>query len=101
MEVLEKQQPRVTATASSGSSYHGAGFFRPSSRLFAAFSTQSVRSGRTFGYYGREEVDVLLAISKNPSRIAAYNRITEGKTGKNGEADSSEVRLFPGTRTVQ
>lgn len=78
-----------TTRAVTGSRY--AAGFRPSLGLLTAFSKQSVRSGRTLGYYGREEVDVLSAISKNPSRIAAYNRITEGKTGKNGEKPSSEV----------
>lgn len=64
------------------------------SRSFsAAFSRQSVRSGETLGYYGREEVDVLSAISKNPSRIAAYNRITEGKTGNKENGPSPEVIL--------
>lgn len=56
-----------------------------------AFSAQSVRSGATLGYYGREEVNVLSAISKNPSRIAVYNRITEVKQGNNGGENSPEV----------
>ncbi|CAB1099994.1 unnamed protein product [Ectocarpus sp. CCAP 1310/34] len=58
-----------------------------------AFSEQSVRSGATLGYYGREEVKVLSAISKNPSRIAVYNRITEEKQG-NGE-NSPEIAVAP------
>eukprot|EP00752_Nemacystus_decipiens_P017245 g15449.t1 len=54
----------------------------PSFSMSTAFSKQSVRSGETLGYYGREEIRVLSAISKNPTRIAAYNRITEGKGNK-------------------
>lgn len=49
--------------------------------LSEAFSAQSVRFGATLGYYGREEIDALFLISKNPSRVAAYNRIIEGKDG--------------------
>lgn len=59
--------------------------------MTGAFSAQSVRSGATLGYYGREEVNVLSAISKNPSRIAVYNRITEVQQGNNGGENSSEV----------
>ncbi|CAM9618439.1 unnamed protein product [Ectocarpus sp. 12 AP-2014] len=60
-----------------------------------AFSAQSVRSGATLGYYGRDEVNVLSAISKNPSRIAVYNRITEGKQGNNGGEKSPEIAVAP------
>lgn len=90
--------PTTTSAVSSGShvaAAAAAAALRPSSRLSTAFSTHSVRSGATLGYYGREEVDVLSAISKNPSRIAAYNRITEGKRGKDGDTQpSSEVGVF-------
>lgn len=63
------------------------------SKLSEAFSPQSVRWGATLGYYGREEVDALFAISKNPSRVAAYNRIIEGKDGgREGENVNPEVQ---------
>lgn len=92
-EGLEKRPRAATAsgTTRAASCSRYAAKVRVSPRMCSAFSTHSVRSGRTLGYYGREEVDVLSAISKNPSRIAAYNRITEGKTGKNGEKPCSEV----------
>ena len=61
-------------------------------KMTTAFSRQSVRSGVTLGYYGREEMDVLTAISKNPSRIAAYTRITEGKRGSEDDGACPEVR---------
>ncbi|CBJ25790.1 conserved unknown protein [Ectocarpus siliculosus] len=60
-----------------------------------AFSAQSVRSGATLGYYGREELNVLSAISKNPSRIAVYNRVTEAKQGNNGGENSPEIAVAP------
>ncbi|CAM9670037.1 unnamed protein product [Ectocarpus fasciculatus] len=63
--------------------------------MTGAFSAQSVRSGATLGYYGREEVNMLSAISKNPSRIAVYNRITEVKEGHNGGEDSPEITVAP------
>lgn len=83
-----------TTRAVSCTSSHvaGAGAGNPSLSMSTAFSRQSVRSGETLGYYGREEVSVLSAISKNPSRIAAYNRITEGKTGQREDGPSPEVR---------
>lgn len=65
------------------------------SRLSTAFSPQSVRWGATLGYYGREEVETLFSISKNPSRVAAYNRIIEGKQGNKGEQANPEVRNGP------
>lgn len=60
-------------------------------KLCEAFSAQSVRSGAILGYYGREEVETLFAISKNPSRIAAYNRIIKGKRGAGRDEDDGEV----------
>lgn len=89
----------VTRAVSSTCSLAGvAAAGKPCLSMSTAFSRQSVRSGETLGYYGREEVDVLSAISKNPSRIAAYNRITEGKTGKNEDGPSSEVMIRTGVR---
>lgn len=84
----------LTASAASSSDRVAAVQCRPHSRMSAAFSAQSVRSGATLGYYGREEVDVLSAISKNPSRIAAYNRITEVKQGNQRDGEPGpEVRV--------
>ena len=65
--------------------------FAANLKLSAAFSAQSVRSGAILGYYGREEVETLFAISKNPSRIAAYNRIIKGKRGAGRDEDGAEV----------
>ena len=84
-----------TARADSCTSSHAgvaAAAGKPSLSMSTAFSRQSVRSGETLGFYGREEVSVLSAISKNPSRIAAYNRITEGKAGHIEDGPSPEVR---------
>lgn len=44
-----------------------------------AFSTESLRSGVSSGLYGKEEFTTLLTISKNPSMVAAYNRIIDGR----------------------
>lgn len=63
----------IVATPSAASTSVG------TSRVSPAFSAHSVRQGTTLGYYGRAEVETLAAISKNPSRVAAYNRIVEGK----------------------
>ena len=83
----------ATHAASCTSSRTGAAATsKPSLSMSTAFSRQSVRSGETLGYYGREEVDVLSAISKNPSRIAAYNRITQGKTSNKEDGPSPEVK---------
>ncbi len=83
-----------TAGAAPGRSNRAAAVAgKVSFRVSPAFSRQSVRSGVTLGYYGREEMDVLSAISKNPSRIAAYTRITEGKRGSDDDGAGPEVSL--------
>ena len=63
-------------------------------KLSPAFSAQSVRSGAILGYYGREEVETLIAISKNPSRIAAYNRIIKSKRGAGRDEDDAKVGVL-------
>lgn len=59
-------------------------------RISPAFSAQSVRQGAILGLYGRAEVETLAAIAKNPSRVAAYSRIVEGK--HHNQRDHAEVR---------
>lgn len=80
--------PPVSSVASSST----VPSFAANLKLSAAFSAQSVRLGAILGYYGREEVKTLFAISKNPSRIAAYNRIIKGKRGGGRDDDDVEVR---------
>ncbi|CAM9548924.1 unnamed protein product, partial [Scytosiphon promiscuus] len=95
MEVAANPAARTLPASAISGSARTAPTCRPSMRVSAAFSAQSVRSGATLGYYGREEVDVLSAISKNPSRIAAYNRITEGKQGSQKDESSPETATIP------
>lgn len=59
-------------------------------RVSPAFSAPSVRQGAILGLYGRAEVETLTAIAKNPSRVAAYSRIVEGR--HNNQRDHAEVR---------
>lgn len=47
----------------------------------SAFSRESLRSGLASGLYDKEEFSTLLTISKNPSMVAAYDRIVDGKRG--------------------
>lgn len=65
--------------------------------LCPAFSGQSVRWGLALGYYRREEAETLHEISKNPSRVAAYNRIVEARqvnTIKASLHSSEQVRAY-------
>lgn len=63
------------------------------SNMSTAFSAESLRWGATLGYYGREEIETLSAISRNPSRVAAYNRIVEGKLDDKGDSVISQVKM--------
>lgn len=62
-------------------------------RMAPAFSEQSVRRGAVLGYYGREEVQTLASITKNPSRIAAYNRIIESREAARGDSEVGMGRV--------
>lgn len=48
-------------------------------KRLSAFSTESLRSGVASGLYDKEEFTTLLTISKDPSMVAAYNRIIDGR----------------------
>ena len=65
----------------------------------AAFTRQSVRRGIVSGLYDKEEASTLLAISKNPSRVAAYNRIVDGKQGHSKLTSQNVRKTLTGCQT--
>ncbi|CAM9207974.1 unnamed protein product [Choristocarpus tenellus] len=70
------------------------GCFRPQLTFTSAFSNLSVRRGVEMGFYGREEYVRLDVISKNKSRVAAYNRIVEQKQGSSPAPMTQTMRLL-------